>query len=204
MGEIEKQLFIFEEAGKAELRVGPSDRQDFLGPPSEGIPGHSLSWEHGLLDASWQLPCPLTGLASIVCGETGLGSQQALRLSFPRRSLCAQHSAPRPRRQQNQRDNLLWTSCSSSSSWPYPSQQVSFAGLFLLTGPGRGKSSFCWPGQTEPCLVTGLAAEIEGGHEEAVTGNRDPLWGAQRGCIAGGRSGQDLRVHLEHLLGGRT
>ena len=27
MGEIEKQLFIFEEAGKAGLRVGPSDRQ---------------------------------------------------------------------------------------------------------------------------------------------------------------------------------
>ena len=204
MGEIEKPLFIFEEAGKAELRVGPSDRQDFLGPPSEGIPGHSLSWEHGLLDASWQLPCPLTGLASIVCGETGLGSQQALRLRFPRRSLCAQHSAPQPRRQQNQRDNLLWTSCSSSSSWPYPSQQVSFASRFLLTGPGRGKSSLCRPGQTELCLVTGLTAEIEGGHEEAVTGNRDGLWGAQRGCIAGGRSGRDLRVHLEHLLGGRA
>ena len=53
----------------------------------------------------------------------------------------SQHSEHHPLRHQNQRENLLWTSRSSSSSWPHPSQQVSFAGLFLLIGPGLSESS---------------------------------------------------------------
>lgn len=52
-------------------------------PSSEGIPRHSLSWGSGLLAPCWQLPCPLTGLASVARGETGLGSQQALRPRYP-------------------------------------------------------------------------------------------------------------------------
>lgn len=58
MGERKKQLFILEGPGKAELRAGPRDRQrTFWGmPPSEGIPGYSLSWEHGLLAPSGSCP----------------------------------------------------------------------------------------------------------------------------------------------------
>lgn len=101
----------------------------------------------------------------------------------------SQHSAHHPLRHQNQRENLLWTSRSSSSSWPHPSQQVTLLAFFFLEGLASVSPALCWPGQTGLCLVTGLAADVEGGHGKAVTGNSDPLWGAQRGCIAGGTSG---------------
>lgn len=58
------------------------------------------------------------------------------------------------------------------------------SGFFLLTGPGSARPALGWPGHTGLCLVTGLAAEVEEGHGEAVTGSHDPPWGAPWGCIA--------------------
>lgn len=75
--------------------------------------------------------------------------------------------------------------------WPFPSSQGLAANV---------SSALCWPGQTELCLVTGLAAEVEGWHEEAVTGYKDPLWGAQRGLHCWGQ-GRICEGGLEHLLG---
>lgn len=86
-----------------------------------------------------------------------------------------QHSVHHPLRHQNQSKNLLWATCSSCSTWPHPSQQVSFADLACFTGPRLAGP------QTGLCLVTGLAAEVEGQVQGGTGREHDLPWGAQRG-----------------------
>lgn len=72
-----------------------------------------------------------------------------------------QYSAHHSLMHQDRRDNLLWATCFSFSTWPHPSRQVSFAGLAHPSGPGLCEPSLCWPGrQTVPGHR--LAAEAEG------------------------------------------
>lgn len=72
-----------------------------------------------------------------------------------------QYSPNRSLMHQSRHRHLLWATCFHFSTWPRPSQQVSFAGRAHLTGPGLREPS---PGglQTGLGLVTSLAAEIEG------------------------------------------
>lgn len=103
-----------------------------------------------------------------------------------------QHSVHHPLRHQNQSKNLLWATCSSCSTWPHPSQQVSFAGLACFTGPRLAGP------QTGLCLVTGW----KGRHREALAGSMIFLGAPREAELLG--AGQGLGVHLEHVPWGRS